>query len=147
MSTRRGILSGLVGACAGVVSWTLGSEVVDEFRTSEVRYTVLRNETESQQSFSVLFESDADPVLWEMYELEPGEVVEFDGFDRVGDYRVYVQWSGMTRSQRLETGTRAVAIVLAFPFGDEDIIIRDVPFSSLSPSQRAAELTQNSSAE
>jgi hypothetical protein len=134
MSTRREILSVLVGACAGVISWTLGSEVADELRTSEVRYTVLRNETESRQSLSVLFESDADPVLWETYELDPGEVVQFDGFDRVGDYRVFVRWNDLTRSQRLETGARAVAIVLALPFGDEDVLIRDAPFSSQSSS-------------
>jgi ABC-type proline/glycine betaine transport system ATPase subunit len=53
----------------------------------------------------------------------------------------------LTRSQRLETGTRAVAIVLAFPWGDEHIFIRDEPFSSLSPSQRSAKQTQHSSTE
>ncbi|WP_152043340.1 hypothetical protein [Salinigranum salinum] len=147
MNTRRDILSGLVGACAGVISWTLGSEVTDELRTSEVRHTVLQNETERRQSLSVLFESEGDSVFWETYELDPGEVVEVDGFDRVGDYRVYVQWGDLTRSRRLEAGTRAVAIVLAFPFGDEEILIRDVPFSSLSPSQQSVEYTQNTSAE
>ena len=145
MSKRREMLSALVGACAGAFSWALGSEFVDEFRTSEVRYTAFRNETQSQQSLSVLVESESDPVFWETYELEPGEVVEFDGFDRVGDYRVFARWDDVARSQRLETGERAVAVVLAFPFGDEDILIRDVLFSSLSPSQRSVERPQNDS--
>ena len=147
MSRRRDILSGLIGACAGVISWALGSEVADELRTSEVGYAIIRNETESQQSLSVVFESDADPVFWETYELGPGEVVELNDFDRVGDYRIFVRWNDLTRSQRLETGARAVAIVLAFPWGDEYVFIRDRPFSSLSSSQRSAEHSRNGSAE
>jgi hypothetical protein len=139
MSTRRDILSGLVGACVGVISWALGSEVADELRTSEVGYIIIRNQAESRQSLSVVFESDGDPLFWETYELEPGEFVELDGFDRVGDYRVFVRWNDLTRSRRLETGTRAVAIVPALPFGDEEVLIRDVPFSSLSPSERSAD--------
>lgn len=145
MGTRRELLSGLLGACAGVVCWTVGSEVTSELQTSEVRYVLLRNATESRQTVTVLFESDGDPVFWETYELEPGQAVEVGGFERVGDYRVLVRWNDQTPTERLEAGTRAVAVVLAVPFGDEDVLIRDVPFSSLSPSQRSVGRTDEES--
>jgi hypothetical protein len=112
--------------------------VVDEIQTTEVGYVVVRNTTGEQQSVDVLFESDDDPVLWETYELAPEQVVELNGFDHIGDYRVSIQWDGTTRSERLKSGRRAIAIVLA-TVSDEVAIIRDAPFSSLDPSQRNIE--------
>lgn len=146
MDTRRDILTGIGGACAGILCWTVGWEIADELRSTDVRYVLFRNATESQQSVKVLFESDGEPIFWETYELEPEQVVEFDGFDRVGDYRVFTQWGDSRYSQELETGTRAVAIVLA-AVGDGDLLFRDVPFSSLSQSQRSVGRTQNDSTE
>lgn len=139
MATRREALSGLVGVCAGVFCWIVGTDVVDEVWTSNVRYVVVRNDTERRESVDVLFERDGAPVLWETYELEPGQTAEFDGFERAGEYQVFARWSDVTRTQRLETGQRAVAIVLAEPFGDDDVLIRDVPFSSLSSSNQSGD--------
>lgn len=138
MYTRRTLLAGGVGAVTGAACWTVGSAVVDEVQTTEIRYVIVRNTTAAQQSVDVLFESDDKPVSWETYELEPDQAVELSGFDPVSDYRVVVQWDGKTRSERLESGRRAIAIVLA-TVGDHELIIRDVPFSSLSPAQRSAD--------
>lgn len=147
METRREVLSGLVGACVGVLCWTVGSAVVDEVRTADVRYVVVRNDTERRQSVDVLFERDGEPVFWETYELDPGEAVEFDGFERAGEYQVAARWNGVTPSRQLETGRRAVAVVLAEPFGEDEVLIRDVPLSSLSASQRSVERTGDDAAE
>lgn len=93
----------------------------------------------------MLFESDDGPVSWETYDLEPEQAVELDGFDQVSDDRLSVQWDGETRTERLEPGRRAIAIVLA-SVGGQVIIIRDIPYSSLSSAQRTAEDSRPSSA-
>jgi hypothetical protein len=147
METRRDVLVGLGGAGAGVVAWAVGSTVAAELRASEVRHVVLRNETERTESLDVLFERDGEVVGWNTYELEPEQAVEPDAPDRAGEYRVHVRWDGLTRTRRLDAGERAVAVVLALPFGDEEILIRDVPSSSLDSTASAAGASARSSAE
>lgn len=136
--TRRDLLAGGVGACIGVAGLTIGTTVADEVRTTEVRYVIVRNTIAAQQSIDVLFESDDGSVSWETYDLEPEQAVELDGFDRVSDYQLSVQWKDETRTERLEPGSRAIAIVLA-SVGGREIVIRDVPYSSLSSTQRSPE--------
>jgi hypothetical protein len=147
METRRDVLVGLGGAGAGVVAWAVGSTVAAELRASEVRHVVLRNETERTESLDVLFERDGEVVDWDTYELDPAQAVEPDTPDRAGEYRVHARWDGLTRTRRLDAGERAVAVVLALPFGDEEILIRDVPSSSLDSMASAAEASSRSSAE
>lgn len=146
MPTRRDLLIGTIGAGTGIVCWTAGSEVSEELRSTDLRYVLIRNETESHQSVNVLFEAAGEPIFWETYDLDGGEVVELNSVEKAGTYRLFVQWNDSTPSQRLKTGTRAVAIVLT-PVGDGDIIIRDVPFSSLSPSEQPGTRTQTNSTE
>lgn len=142
MVTRRDILTGAVGVCAGLGSWIGGSTVADEIWTTTVGYAILRNTTGQQQSFDVQVSRDGTPVFWETYELHPEQAVALDRFEREGTYRVFLRWGEMIRSQQLESGERALAVVLA-TVGDREIIIRDVPYSSLDPSQRTTDESRN----
>lgn len=134
MPTRREIIAGTVGVGAGVIGWTGGTAIRNGLRSTDLRYVLIRNETDHTQSVTVLFEADDNPVVWESYDLGPGDTVERDDFPQAGTYRLLVQWKDMTPSRDLATGTRAVAIVLTSAF-DGDVLIRDVPYSSLSSSQ------------
>ena len=136
MVTRRDVLAGAVGGCAAFGSWLVGSTVADEILTTTVEYAILRNTTTRRQSVEVQLSSDGTPVFWERYELDPEQVIELDQPEEAGDYRVFVRWDETVRSQQLESGQRALAIVLA-TVGDRDAIVRDVPLASLSPSQRS----------
>jgi hypothetical protein len=146
MPTRRDLLTGTLGAGAGILSWTIGSAVSKELRGTDLRYVLVRNETEIQQSVTLLFEAAGEPLFWETYELDGGEVVERNSITETGTVRLFVRWNDATPSQRIQAGTRAVAVVLT-SVGDDNIIIRDVPFSSLSSSERQETRTQTSSSE
>ncbi|NHN41969.1 hypothetical protein G9C85_10050 [Halorubellus sp. JP-L1] len=146
MPTRRDFLTGTLGAGAGILSWTIGSAVSRELRATDLRYVLVRNETETQQSVTLLFEAAGEPLFWETYELDGGEVVERNSIAESGAVRLFVRWNDVTPSQRIQTGTRAVAVVLT-AVGDGDIVVRDVPFSSLSPSERQETRTQTSSSD
>lgn len=140
MPTRREIIAGTVGVGAGVIGWTGGSTIRDGLRTTDLQYVLVRNETDSTQSVAVLFEADAKPTFWKSYDIDAGDIIEPDDFPQAGTYRLLVKWNEITPSQRIATGTRAVAIVLTSAF-DGDVIIQDVPYSSLSSSQEFG--TQN----
>jgi hypothetical protein len=146
MPTRRDLLTGALGAGAGILSWTIGSEISKQLRGTDLRYVLVRNETETQQSVTILFEAAGGPLFWETYELDGGEVLERNGIAETGRVRLFVRWNDVTPSQRIQTGTRAVAVVLT-SVGDGDIIIRDVPFSSLSSPERRETRTQTGSSE
>lgn len=143
MPTRRDLLTGTLGAGAGILSWTLGSEISKRLRGTDLRSVLVRNETETQQSVTLLFEAAGEPLFWETYELDSGEVVERNDIAETGTVRLFVRWNDLTRSQRIQTGTKALAVVLT-SVGGGDIIIRDVPFSSLSSSERQGTRTQTS---
>lgn len=146
MPTRRDLLIGTLGAGAGILSWTVGSEIGEELRGTDLRYVLVRNETETQQSVTLLFEAAGEPVFWETYELDGGEVVERSDIADAGTVRLFVRWNDLTRSQRIQTGTRALAVVLA-SVGGGDVIVRDVPFSSRSSPERRGTRTQTSARE
>lgn len=146
MPTRRDLLTGTLGAGGGILSWIIGSGVSKQLRGTDLRYVLVRNETETQQSVTLLFEAAGEPLFWETYELDGGEVVERNSIAETGTVRLFVRWNDVTPSERIQTGTRAVAVVLT-SVGDGDIIIRDVPFPSLSSSEQRETRTQTSSSE
>lgn len=146
MPTRRDLLTGTLGAGAGILSWTLGSAISKELRGTDIRSVLVRNETETRQSVTLLFEAAGELLFWETYELDSGEVVERNDVAETGTVRLFVRWNDLTRSRRIQTGTKALAVVLT-SVGGGDIIIRDVPRSSLSSSGKQEARTQSSSSE
>ncbi|MGQ3330445.1 hypothetical protein [Halorubrum sp. FL23] len=146
MPTRREIIAATVGVGAGVIGWTGGSAIHDGLRSTDLRYVIVRNATDTTQSVTVLFEADEEPIFWKSYDLDAGDTVELDDFPQPGTYRLFVQWNEMTPSQRLATGTRAVAIVLTSAFGG-DVYIQDEPYSYLSSSQNSGAQNNTTSTE